>query len=99
MPAKAGLVLLLHLLHAGAARVVEAHGAGVEDIGHGLAVLRLGRGGEGALPGGVVDLHAGLDVVGVDVEQHALALVLHGHGLQLHAPGQEFRPFKWGVTR
>ena len=85
---------------------MELAGAGVEDVG-GLLLcgvlpcrLRIGRAAlrcvrcQSALAGGVVDGHTGLDIVDVDVETHALALVLHGPALHLHAAGHQIVPLK-----
>ena len=79
---------------------MELFAAGVQDVGglrRGLGVLRRGSLALGpALPGGVVDGDAGLDVVDVHVEAHALPVVLHAEGLHQHAGGHQIVPLKDG---
>ena len=79
---------------------MELFAAGVQDVGglrRGLGVLRRGLIPLGpALPGGVVDGDAGLDVVDVHVEAHALPVVLHAEGLHQHAAGHQIVPLKDG---
>ena len=68
---------------------MEFPGFDVHHIQDAFGVV-CGRGvREGAFPGGVVNHDSRLDVVAVDVEQHALALVLHGHRFHLHAAGYQ----------
>ena len=51
---------------------------------------------QGAVSGGVVDGHPGLNIVAEHVKAHALALVLHGFGLHKYPLGHQIFPFKDG---
>ena len=79
---------------------MELLGAGVQDIALLLGCAAFTAGGcvllQPAVAGGVVNGHAGLDVIAVDIEAHTLALVLHRHGLHLHSAGHQIVPLKDG---
>ena len=68
---------------------MELLGAGIEHVGSLRGGLRAGSALQPALAGGVVDLHPGLDVVDVDKEADALAVVLHTLRLHGHAAGNQ----------
>ena len=68
---------------------MELLGAGIEHVGSLRGGLRAGPALQPALAGGVVDLHPGLDVVDVDEEADALAVVLHALRLHGHAAGNQ----------
>ena len=73
---------------------MEFTGAGIDHIG--LHILALPNHGfcQTAFPGGVVDLHTGLDIIGIDIEADTLAVILHRPGLHSDTAGQRIIPLK-----